>query len=342
MMKKITFLFSLFLLCSVCFSQTRPTAPFGLNLAGADFGENFPGVYGEDYYYPTEMELDYFAAKGFKLFRLPFKWERIQPVMGGPLDTAELKRIIDFIDHAAQRNLWIIPDMHNYCRRKVGEVYELVGTSKISTNSLVDAWVKIAKALRYKKNIWGYGLMNEPHDMPSTDSWFQIAQQLITAIRIVDSETPIIVGGDAWSSAAKWLQFSTHLKDLQDPANKIIYEAHVYFDKDGSGAYKYSFEEEEATEQIGVNRVKPFIDWLAKHKKRGFVGEYGVPDDDERWLEVLDKVLAYMQQNGVYGTYWAAGPRWGNYKLAVEPINGKDKPQLKILARYLEANERTK
>jgi len=39
----------------------------------------------------------------------------------------------------------------------------------------------------------------------------------------------------------------------------------------------------------------------------GFIGEYGVPDSDPRWLTVLDTFLAYLDANGVGGTYWAGG-----------------------------------
>src|ERR1700736_1698073 len=38
----------------------------GVNLAGADFGpvDRRPGVYGQDYFYPTHAEVDYFVGKG--------------------------------------------------------------------------------------------------------------------------------------------------------------------------------------------------------------------------------------------------------------------------------------
>ena len=31
----------------------------GVNLAGAEFGTNVPGVFGTDYIYPTHAEIDY-------------------------------------------------------------------------------------------------------------------------------------------------------------------------------------------------------------------------------------------------------------------------------------------
>ena len=35
----------------------------GVNLAGAEFGNNVPGVFGTDYTYPTHTEIDYYASK---------------------------------------------------------------------------------------------------------------------------------------------------------------------------------------------------------------------------------------------------------------------------------------
>jgi len=47
----------------------------------------------------------------------------------------------------------------------------------------------------------------------------------------------------------------------------------------------------------------------------------------------LDHMLAYMQEQGINGTYWAAGARWNNYILGVQPKNNyqQDLPQIKIL-----------
>ncbi len=63
----------------------------GVNLAGAEFGEdNLPGVYGRDYTYNSEATFRYFAAKGLNLIRLCLRWERLQPLLLGPLDAENL------------------------------------------------------------------------------------------------------------------------------------------------------------------------------------------------------------------------------------------------------------
>ena len=110
-----------------------------------------------------------------------------------------------------------------------------------------------------------------------------------------------------------------------------------YFDNDASGIYRKSYDEEGAYPNIGIDRVKPFIDWLNVNNLRGFVGEYGIPGNDIRWLECLDKFLDYISKHNVNGTYWAAGAQWNNYILSVHPEDNysKDRVQLKVLTRYL-------
>ena len=87
---------------------------------------------------------------------------------------------------------------------------------------------------------------------------------------------------------------------------------------------------------MGVDRVRPFVEWLKRYHKRGLVGEYGVPADDARWLECLDLFLGYLADNGVQGTYWAAGARWGKYILGVHPEQDYtvDRPQVNIMTKY--------
>jgi hypothetical protein len=66
----------------------------GVNLAGGEFGtpDHVPGIFGTDYIYPSHTEIDYYAAKGMSVIRLPFLWARLQHSENGPLDGAELAR----------------------------------------------------------------------------------------------------------------------------------------------------------------------------------------------------------------------------------------------------------
>lgn len=321
-------------------NKNRPQ-PFGINLACAEFGEgNMPGEYGKHYTYPTTEELDYFKSKELMLVRLPFKWERLQPELGGSLDKLELERLKEFVREADQRDMNVILDLHNYCRRFVDGQKQVIGTGELTVGHFAGFWKMLASEMEGFTNIYGHGLMNEPYDLDASSSvWFDMAQAAIDSIRQVDIDRTIIVGGNDWSSAERWVEESDTLKHLVDPSNNLMFEAHVYFDSDASGSYKKSYDEEECTPTKGVERVAPFVNWLNENNFRGLVGEYGVPNNDERWLETMDIFLTYLQQEGVNATYWAAGPWWNNYKLSLEPKDGVDKPQMKIVEKYLQTSK---
>ncbi|MDG2080645.1 MAG: cellulase family glycosylhydrolase [Bacteroidales bacterium] len=335
-MKKQLFLFTIIIFMMSSFVSSQ--VPFGVNLAGAEFGTNMPGTYNIDYTYPTSSELDYYKSKGLNLVRLPIRWERIQESLNGDINSAELLRINSFLQSAQDRNMEVIIDLHNYCRYKINGNYEIIGSASLSISNIKDMWTKLSFELRDSPNIWGYGIMNEPHDLLPSTPWFNIAQEIIYGIRSSDVDNRIIVGGDSWSSAERWLQYSDNLKDLIDPSNNLIFEAHVYFDNNASGSYNQSYDEEGAYPNIGVDRVTPFVNWLEDNNLTGFIGEYGIPADDERWLVVLDIFLSHLEQNCINGTYWAGGPWWGNYKLSIEPYNGNDKPQMGVVEKYLNTN----
>lgn len=335
-MKKQSFL--LVILTVMISGILSSQVPFGVNLAGAEFGTNMPGTYNIDYTYPTSSELDYYKSKGLDLVRLPIRWERIQESLNGNINSAELLRLNSFLQSAEDRNIDVIIDLHNYCRYKLNGVYEIIGSPNLGISDIKDLWTKLSYELKDSPNIWGYGIMNEPHDLLPSAPWFNIAQEIIYGIRSSDIDTRIIVGGDSWSSAERWLQYSDNLKILVDPSNKLIYEAHVYFDNDASGSYNQSYDGAGAYPNIGIDRVTPFVNWLEDNNLTGFIGEYGIPADDDRWLIVLDNFLSHLEQNCINGTYWAGGPWWGNYKLSIEPYNGNDKPQMSIVEKYLTTN----
>ena len=75
----------------------------GVNLCGAEFGVDawgngtLPGAFGTTYTYPDPSygygKADYFISKGMTTFRLPFRWERLQPNRGQAFDAAEIARL---------------------------------------------------------------------------------------------------------------------------------------------------------------------------------------------------------------------------------------------------------
>ena len=93
---------------------------------------------------------------------------------------------------------------------------------------------------------------------------------------------------------------------INDPTD-LIYEAHLYFDDDFSGKYMAQTSRN-IDPMIGVERARPFIEWLQKHGQKGFLGEYGIPDDLPEAAQAMDNLLAYLNDNCVPSAYWAGGP----------------------------------
>lgn len=312
-----------------CNSNTFITE-YGVNMAGADFG-NVPGVYGTDYSYPDASKLPYYINKGLRLFRLPFKWARIQRTLLGPLDATELGRIQTFLSGAAALGANVVIDLHdfgNYLGTPIGQ-------GSVTQAAYVDLWTKLATALHGTPGLAGYDIMNEPQGFADANVWPNAAQAVVTAIRAVDSKTKIYMEGDCWSAAWSWT-FCNNTLNVSDPANNMIYEAHQYFDANSSGNYANSYDTDNVTPTTGSDRIAAFIAWLRANNHRGMIGEYSVPDDgDARWLTTLGNMLTNMDQNCFGGTYWAGGPRWGDTPTAIEPIGGVDRPQMAVVQQHI-------
>lgn len=354
-MTKSEFLVSLLLIVLLLWPPAPKTAlgadsftkvRFGVNLAGAEFGHSaLPGTFDKNYTYPPAEELDYYKSKGRTLIRLPFLWERIQHSLNAPLDKDELARLKGVLHLAAARGMDVIIDVHNYGRYEVRgaekDEDKIIGTAKVPYSAFADLWSKLASTLKDEKGVYGYGLMNEPMGMGDENRWPRAAQAAIDAIRKVDPKTPIFVCGDQFGSARDWRRGSNEKlnEKVRDPNNNLIFEAHSYLDKNLSGAYKGTYDEEEGSPDVGIEHVQPFVEWCKEKGVRGFIGEFGVPDNDTRWLVALDRLCAYLQENNISATYWAGGPWWGPYPLSIEPTktaDGKfvDRPQMLVLRQY--------
>jgi Cellulase (glycosyl hydrolase family 5) len=139
--------------------------------------------------------------------------------------------------------------------------------------------------------------MNEPHDMRDDDRWPAAVQAAVDEIRNIDVTHTIFVARDHWSGAHSWRNTSNENLGIQDPADAIVYEAHQYFDGENSGIYDKSYDGEGAYENVGADRVRPFVERLQIKSKKGFIGEFGVPNNDPRWNTVLDNFLFYLHFN---------------------------------------------
>ena len=301
----------------------------GVNLSGANFAPHItPGKVGTNYFYPEKKHFRYYAEKNIRLIRFPFIWERLQHDLDKGINFDQMRLLKKTLDLAAQHGQKVILDMHNYARYK----QKLIGSPEVPYSAFANVWRHIAEHFKGHPGLLGYDIMNEPH---STEGlWPGAAQAAVSAIREVDMQTPIFVEGDRWANSYHWRRVNEDFL-LDDPADNLIYSAHIYFDKDYSGRYA---KEEVVDPMLGVERTRPFVEWLKDHGQKGFLGEYGVPAHSESMLVAMDNMLAYLNEHCIPSAYWAGGPGWGQYVLAIEPIDGQDRPQMRILEKHIANN----
>jgi endoglucanase len=312
---------------------TQSVSLTGVNIAGGDFGDRVPGIYGQDYIYPARPTIDYYAAKGMNIFRLPVLWERLQHDLDKDLDETEMKRIDAVVSYVTSKGIKVIIDVHNYAKYS-GAV---IGSPGLPPSALGELWRQIA--LQYKQNdLVVFGLMNEPTGLP-TETWLQAANDAIAKIRQVGARNLILVPGNGWSSARDWMSRkygtpnSEAMLNIVDPADNYVFDVHQYFDFDFTGTH-----DDCQSAEIGIRSLAPFTQWARDNRKRGFLGEFGA-GANATCLENLDRVLQFLAANNdvwLGWTFWAAGTWWPkDYYTNVEPIDGKDRPQMLVLEKYL-------
>jgi endoglucanase len=313
----------------------------GVNLAGAEFGPTPTpgnlGAYGSQYSYPTAAEVDYYISKGVNSFRLPFRWERLQPTQNGPLDATEFARLDSFVSYATSKGAYVAIEPHNFARYYPdpadfqSSTQGLVGTAAVPNSAFANLWSRLASDYKSNSHVI-FNLMNEPNTIP-TEQWVGSSNSAIAAIRSAGANNLVLVPGNAWTGAWTWFQTwygtrnATAMLNIVDSANNYAYDVHQYLDSDGSGTSTAIFNNDPT---IGVQRLTDFTNWLKQNHRRGYLGEFAVAnstigtDPAQIGDESLANMLDYLDANSdvwLGWNWWAGGPRWGSYMFTLDPTN---------------------
>jgi endoglucanase len=310
----------------------------GINLAGGEFGR-MPGKLWTDYAYPKPSNIDVFAKEGFNLIRLPFRWERLQPKLGGELVTREISHIRDIIAYAASKGMTTVLDPHNYAKRRLADdswaADHSIGSRAVPAEAFGDFCARLGGAFKEHATVM-FGLMNEPADI-DVRTWLQAANIAAAAIRDAGAKQTLCVPGVNFSGAHSWARSGNELMaEFVDPADNFVIEAHQYFDADSSGTSGRAIEA-----RIGSKRIAAFADWARSHRFKAFLGEFAGGRDAVS-LAALDDICTTMRENADVWMGWAAwagGPWWpDDYFFVLEPgKDGAPRPQLNVLAQHARA-----
>jgi endoglucanase len=300
----------------------------GVNLSGLEFGGPvYPGVLNTDYVEPTHAEIDYYASKGMNVIRLPFDWERLQPVQGGAFDPTYLAMLKDLVAYAGTKGVSVDLDVHNY-----GSGYgNVIGSAGTPNSSFDNLWSQLATDFKSSSNVI-FGLMNEPYQQTAAD-WLTSANGAIAAIRATGATQEILVPGTHLTGGVSWTTTdnSSVMTGVVDPDHNYAIEIHQYLDADGSGTSTSV-----VSPTIGVERLTAVTQWAEATGVHLFLGEFGSGSDPAS-LTATQNMLTYMAQHtDVWqgATEWGGGPWWGNYGFATDPTNGVTTNQVSLLQNY--------
>jgi len=281
--------------------------------------------------------------------------------------------ITGVLDAHAAAGMKCIIDLHNYCRYQdfvfqadgsvLGlvahpnplirayttngsqvqqRIFALAPGATLKQSNYNDFWTRAARKWMSHPGFGGYGLMNEPYNMPDKDQivesdgynqdltiWPTYAQAVINAIRAVDPVNPIYLGGNGWSAA---MSLATANPGWPLAGNNIIYEVHMYLDAASNGQnFDYDTEVNKGfsaglagpiNENTGVDRLNLAIDWAQSKGVRLALTETGMPIDDPRWQLMYQKLLNRAREVNCEVYTWNAGSHWVYRNAGINQVPG--------------------
>jgi endoglucanase len=296
----------------------------GINLAGAEFE-----AIGGRWEWPKMDNLAYYLGKGFTIFRIPFRWDRLQPELRGPLKEEALKGLDALIMAINAKNAIAVLDAHDYGRRQKA----IIGAkgSPVTSADFADFWGRMARRYRARPLVW-YNLMNEPHDMPA-EANLAAQNAACKAIRDAGARAMVLFSGVAWTGAHSWIGSGNGkvMLGARDPANNYAFDVHQYLDPGFGGSNK------QAVPGVGSHILNGVTNWARTHRKKLFLGEFG-GGPGKGFIKEMDALLAHMVANRdvfLGATYFGGGGVWGGNSGSSDPIRGVDQPQTLLMERYL-------
>lgn len=240
------------------------------------------------------------------------------------------------------------PVLHPYTSDPQQVQFRIMALAEGATLTIahyVDFMSRIAKTWKGHPGLGGYGMMNEPYYMPKPGTivesfegwgqdltiWPKFAEAGVKAVRAIDPDTWIYLGGNNWHRA--WGLGSENPGFPIDAPN-IVYDVHCYLDAFNSGAgvdweletaKKYSAGVSDTAPidaMTGVNRLQKALDFTVPRKLPLAVTETGMPSDDPRWQASWLNMIQLAKENNVEVYSWAGGAHWSYRNRAITHVSG--------------------
>ncbi len=289
----------------------------GINLAGAEFGDDWNGWTGSSYVVlpssaDVAKQLTYLDSVGFNTVRLPISWERLQHSLGGPLESTYASWLSTTVAQMTAAGFQVIVDLHNYNRYATstypsdtsttqggGYSQHVLGDGTLTNAHVIDVWTKLATMFKDNASV-AFELMNESHDFPITsDAYFGMVNAQIAAVRATGATNLVIVPNSRASDITHWASFAPNGGSLDsvaaltvtDSANNYAFVVHQYDDSPAS-----------ATDYR--DKLATITAWARTNGKRLMLTECGVNPGASNAGAALTSMLQYVNDNADVWLGW--------------------------------------
>jgi len=252
-------------------------------LIGEDEARRFWKTYHDNYI--TRDDISFIKRSGFNSVRVPFSYrlfvsDTTVPRLEGP-GYELLDRVVDW---CRREGLYVILDMHAAPGGQTGDniddgwAYPFLFESSESQDLTASLWRKIANRYRNDPIVIGYDLLNEPiapyFDTAALNQKLEpVYRKIVSAIREVDKNHVVYLGGAQWDSNFKI--FGPPFDD------KLVYTFHKYW------------------VPVKVDAIQPYLDFRTKYNVPIWMGESG--ENTDEWIDSFRKLL---ETNDIGWCFW--------------------------------------
>lgn len=236
--------------------------------------------------YITQEDIHYLKSIGMNSIRVPFNYRMFtnENYMGANDSTRGFTLLDRVIKWCKAENLYVLLDMHCAPGGQTGDNiddsygYPFLFENAESQQQCIDIWKRIAARYAKETIIVGYDLLNEPiahyFDKDLLNPLLEpLYKKITTAIRTIDKNHLIFLGGAQWNS---------NFKPFGEPFdNKLVYTFHKYWTAPAKEV------------------IQDYIDFSNKYNVPLYCGETG--ENDDTWVEAFRKT---MDENNIGWHYW--------------------------------------
>lgn len=252
-------------------------------LVGEDEAKRFWKSYRDNYI--TAEDIKFIREAGFNTIRVPFNYRlfvtRDDPLRLEGIGYELLDRVVNW---ARREGLYVVLDMHAAPGGQTGDNiddswgYPFLFESAESQELTVRIWRKIAGRYANEPAVLGYDLLNEPiapfFDTAQMNPKLEpLYRKIVTAIRSVDKNHIIFLGGAQWDNNFK--VFGPPFDD------KLAYTFHKYW------------------MDVKQEAIQEYLDFSNKYNVPIWMGESG--ENSDEWIASFRTLL---EQKGVGWCFW--------------------------------------